>query len=265
MAKPPARTTGRQAAKAAPKAAPQQDVRMPGGPTPASAAATAPRPQGGFYSPSGDAPAADARAQVNSAIVDQAVPLEGGADSESVTADLAASPFASFLRANDRAPDPAVVTDAIALDGIDLPEGEESLEQAIARIRSVRKPLGTHSAKLAHPEIPGYKLHWFNHDAARLEEATGAGWAFVNDTDGKPKKRAVGKGREGGVMYAYLLKLPLVFWQEDMARKHAAAAERVDQLKARPFQAPPGSAQASDAMKFYSPTEGRDPLSVSKV
>jgi len=138
------------------------------------------------------------------------------------------------------------------------------LEADIARIRSLRRPLGSFSQKLALEPVPGYHQHWFNDVGARIDEAKANGWAHVLDAERKPIKRAVGVGRDNGVLYAYAMKLPQVFWQEDIDARHRDAAERVDQLKASPFQSKPGQAEASDAQKFYSPSSGVAPLEVRK-
>jgi hypothetical protein len=149
-----------------------------------------------------------------------------------------------------------------------VPQGEETLEQAIERIRRVRKPFeGSMVQKLALPEKPGYKTHWFNDVAGRIDEASTSGWAHrINPRDGKPYKRTVGSGRDNQALVGYAMILPMVFWQEEMDARHKIATDKVEGIKKRPAAAQPGQAQASDAGKFYSPHDARgmDPIHVTK-
>ena len=137
------------------------------------------------------------------------------------------------------------------------PQEGESLEQAIARIKGMRSPFGSHSLKLAMPTRPGYHRHWFNDVAGRIDEATTSGWANVKDQKtGQPLKRTVGSGRDGGALIAYAMEIPEVFWQEEMDARHKTATEKLESIKKNPFASKPGQAQASDKGKFYDPTEG---------
>lgn len=161
----------------------------------------------------------------------------------------------------------AVTVDPVVTAAPSEPQPTETIEQAIARIRAIRKPFaGAMSQKLALPKRNGYHRHWFNDIAGRIDEAVASGWAHViNPRDGKPTRRAVGTGRDNGVLYAYAMEIPNVFWQEEMDAKHAVAAGQIEGIKKRPAVVPPqGVAQASDAGKFYSPHDSRglDPISV---
>ena len=131
----------------------------------------------------------------------------------------------------------------------------EELAAEIARIREFRKPIGAYSQKLALPVRSGYHRHWFNDTAGRIEEAVNNGWAHVKGNDGKPISRCVGTGRDKGAMYAFAMEIPEVFWLEDMAAKNRAATEKMEGLKASPFQSKPGQAKAADSGKFYDPVE----------
>lgn len=145
------------------------------------------------------------------------------------------------------------------------PHDSETIEQAIARIRHVRQPFGVFTQKLALPKRTGYHRHWFNDVAGRIDEAKASGWSHVtNPSDGKPLRRVVGTGRDNGVLYAYAMEIPEVFWQEEMDGRHQAAQARIDAIKKNPFAAKPGQAQASDRGKFYDPGEasGTGPLQV---
>ena len=81
-------------------------------------------------------------------VLRQSVPIDGG------SADAMISP--------DR------ITDAE-----DSPPAD--IEADIARIRALRRPLGSFSQKLALNPIPGYHLHWFNDTGARIDEAKAKG------------------------------------------------------------------------------------------
>ena len=202
--------------------------RAAGAPAPASAAATAP-----FYAgeEGGAAPGAGSA-------------LAAAAATFTEQARLGAVPVDEHTTADEDTAGAAAATE------------RETLEQAIARIRSVRKPLGSFSQKLALEERRGYKRHWFNDSPGRVDEALANGWAHVLDKDKKPIRRCVGRGRDNGALFAYAMELPAVFWEEDMAAKHADASSRVEALKTRVAVAPKdGAAQASDKGKFYDPKE----------
>jgi len=146
---------------------------------------------------------------------------------------------------------PAPTADAQMSPQID----RKALAADIERIRKTRKPFGSMTQKLAYPQIPGYHIHWFSDDPGRVEEAENNGWAHVLDKTGQPVKRVVGRGRDGRALDGFLMKLPQIFWDEDMAYRHDAAQARIDEIKKAPFRAKPGQAQRSDAGKFYSPKE----------
>ena len=154
------------------------------------------------------------------------------------------------------------VTEGLTADHALAPNSEpnegETLEQAIARIRVMRKPFdGAMSQKLALPKRNGYHRHWFNDVAGRIDEALASGWAHVmNPRDGKPLKRVVGSGRDGKAQDAYAMELPEVFWQEEMDARHKVASDRIEAIKKNPFQSKPGQATPQDKGKFYDPTEG---------
>jgi len=219
-------------------ARPKAEPRLPGPPTPASAAATAP------YVP----------------------PVQPEPDADD-------SPLAAFARESPTRERPAPhpedtthldeeisadrVVAAASEDGVEA--GQETLEEAIARIGPNRKPLGTFSQKLAIPKRRGFHTHWFNDEGNRIPEALDAGWAH-RLREGKPIKRAVGQGRDKGVLWAFAMDLPLFFWEQDLAARHAFAESRMDALKTTPAVDGLGQAKKSDEGKFYSPRQ--DHLSV---
>jgi len=154
---------------------------------------------------------------------------------------------------------------AMPADTEGQPVDRNALLADIERIRKMRKPLGTHSQKLALPKRPGYKRHWFNDSPGRIEQAKANGWAHVKDSDGQPISRVVGAGRDNGALRAYAMELPEVFWLEDMAARHAEATAKVEAIKKSPFRAEQGTAKPSDRGKFYDPQEdGAGPLSVER-
>ena len=103
--------------------------------------------------------------------------------------------------------------------------------EEIDAIRANRQRLDGRVEKLKiHGTIPGYHLHIFNEDGARLEEAQRAGYAFVkrneiqavgrdvasfNTDPGENVRFTVGKRDNGNPMYGYLMKIPEEIFQED--------------------------------------------------
>lgn len=151
----------------------------------------------------------------------------------------------------DNQPDLTADADLQAKTG----DEREHLKSDIARIRGIRKPFGAFTQKLAIPQRPGYRRHWFSDEPGRVDEAASNGWAHVKDKDGKPVKRVVGRGRDGGPMYGFAMELPKIFWDEDMAAKHRVAQDRIDEIKKNPIRAKTGQSDRSDEGKFYSPKD----------
>jgi hypothetical protein len=247
MTRAPARKPA-PAAKAAPAAAPSRshhkapEPRLPGPPTPASAAATAPfvpliQPEAEDDSPLG---------RFVSAQPLRAAPGEHTPHDDDTTMM-----------------DDALSADQVIAAGAEesVETGQETLEEAIARIGVNRKPLGSFSQKLAIAKRRGFHTHWFNDEGNRIAEALDAGWAH-RLREGKPIKRAVGSGRDKGVLWAFAMDLPLFFWEQDLAVRHAFAESRMAALKASPAIDGAGNAQKSDEGKFYSPR--KDHLTVKE-
>lgn len=228
-----------------PQKATRNPSRAAGRVAPASAAAKA--PMAGFYSPDGNVPMSPLAAPVPESVEPQVRGFTGTVQDTAIAIERGGSA--------DRE-----VVERLAQDAVTDPN---DLAAEIARIRSIRKPIGAYSQKLALPERPGYKRHWFNDIAGRVEEAGANGWAHVKGSDEKPICRCVGTGRDKGAMYAYAMEIPMVFWVEDMNARNAAAKACTDGLKAQPFRAAPGTAQKSDSGKFYSPDDtGSAPLNI---
>lgn len=109
--------------------------------------------------------------------------------------------------------------------------------EEIDRIRENRQPLDGRVEKLkVYGAIPGYHLHIFNDDGARLDEAQRHGYAFVKRTEirnvgrdvasfntdpGENVRFVVGKRDNGNVMYGYLMKIPEEIFQEDQQTQEA--------------------------------------------
>lgn len=125
--------------------------------------------------------------------------------------------------------------------------------------RKRTRPFGSMTQKLALPERPYYKRHWFNDTPGRVQMARESGWTHVRDGD-EPIKRVVGSGRDGGALNAYAMEIPKEIYEEEAAARHAMAQAKVDEFKRNPFRAQAGAAQQSDVGKFYSPEA--DPLTV---
>lgn len=197
--------------------------RAAGAPVPASAAATAP-PVAAYV---------EIPRSALEGVKEQAVEVE-----ESLTADASLSP--QYTSEN--------------------PE-KDQLRAEIARIRKIRKPFGALTQKLALDKRYGYHRHWFNDQAGRVQEAEENGWSFIEGKDGKPLRRPVGMGRDNGVLYAYAMELPEVFWEEDMAARHAEAAAKLATTKG---VKPQGIAlKKEDSSNFYSPSGREDAVQVS--
>lgn len=232
---------------------PANQSRAAGQAAPASAAATPPRGEPGHE-------AAARAAQGFYSPEDEGAPPPAEAP----------SPLAAFVQTvretaipqgEDETLDESVARATLAPEIAD----PDDLEAEIRRIREIRKPLGAYQLKLALPKRHGYHRHWFNDVAGRIDDAVSNGWTFVRGKDGENLSRVVGAGRDGGALRAYAMEIPLVFWQEDMDARHAAAAEKVAALKASPFRAQPGTSKPADRGKFYDPQESdAGPISVVK-
>lgn len=210
----------------------------------------------GFYSPD---PVADPKAPVPKAAAPKAK-KPAVAKTKAPAAPKSALPHLQTMHVVQDEPD--MSADAGLGDRLG---DRDALQADIARIRAQRKPFGAFTQKLAYPARPGYHRHWFSDEPGRVDEAVSNGWAHVNDKDSKPVKRVVGRGRDGGAMYGFLMELPKVFWDEDMQAKNDAAQARVDEIKKSPFRAKPGQAQKSDQDKFYSAREEPVQMTQSSV
>lgn len=216
---------GDPAPKAPPRAATPKPAAKPATKAPAkkAAKAAAPAPKAAPKAP----PRARVAAQRShlSDVVDRAVPIAKDTD---VTADAGLN--------------------------VDVSERQQLLRD-IDRIRSMRKPFGSTTQKLALAQRSGYKRHWFSDEPGRVVEAEANGWTHILDK-GKPINRVVGRSREGGPLLGYAMEIPRIFWDEDKQRRIERASGRVEEIRKNPIRAEPGQAQASDRTAFYGPKEG---------
>ena len=259
MTQPPRRRAPR------PAAGPLNESRAAGAPTPPSAAASAPRP-GPMYDPGdsrmhGPGNPLEAAAQARQARPD---PIDAEREAR-------AREFSRLVAAGAVQPlnehhtvDASVAIQELIDDGeIELTDVEQ-LRADIERIRGLKRTHGGATQKLALPKRAGYHTHWFNDEGGRIDDAVANGWSHRLDREKRPLRRAVGTGRDKGVLYAFAMDLPELFWLEDMEARHEVAAARMDALKAAPFMAQKGQAKPSDRGKFYDPTETGSPLSIEK-
>jgi hypothetical protein len=140
---------------------------------------------------------------------------------------------------------------------------EIDLATAVQEIRAKRQAWGAGlQQKLALPIRRGYHRHWFNDSGNRIEDAKSSGWAHIKGSDGKPIERVVGTARSGQPLKAFAMELPEVLWLEDLDAKNKVAEDQIEQVRTKPFRAPPGAAQRSDAGKFYSVDDAAGPVGV---
>lgn len=86
--------------------------------------------------------------------------------------------------------------------------------------RPERIPFGSARQKLVATERPGYHRRWFNDDGRRIDDAKNAGYTFVTDTrTGEPTKSTVGVAKQGGGLVAFLMEIPIEFFNEDQSAK----------------------------------------------
>lgn len=110
---------------------------------------------------------------------------------------------------------------------------DPDLEQAPPRrvTRQTRKPFGSTDQKLAFPKRDGYHRHWFNDEPGRIYQAKEAGYDHVADSDGRPASRVVGVNKGGGPLLAYLMEIPVAWWNEDMERGQVQIDEKEKGIK----------------------------------
>lgn len=86
--------------------------------------------------------------------------------------------------------------------------------------RPERIPFGSARQKLAATTRAGYHRRYFNDEARRIDAAKAAGYTFVVDPrTGEPTKSVVGVAKQGGGLTAYLMEIPIEFFNEDQRAK----------------------------------------------
>ena len=111
--------------------------------------------------------------------------------------------------------------------------------------RKIRIPIDGRQMRLSVDfDIPGYRPYWANDEGMRITMMQQAGYEFVEKSEvglvNDPRETAVdnrvrrwvGKNTVGQPLYAYLMKIPLGFHEEDMRNMEARIAEVENQMKA---------------------------------
>lgn len=97
-----------------------------------------------------------------------------------------------------------------------------------ARANEKRRPFGVKVGRLAiFEDIPGYHLRWINDEPGRLNLADQSGYSFVSPeevgrapTESGRCVELVGLQRDNSTpMYAYLMKIPMEWYEEDKAAR----------------------------------------------
>ena len=112
-----------------------------------------------------------------------------------------------------------------------------------------RKPFGAMEQKLAYPEREGFHRHWFNDTPGRIQRAQEAGYNHVQDSDGKNVQRNVGVAEGGGALVAFLMEIPLEWYQEDMKLQQDQRDETENAIKRGQFESKEGDGR-------YIPSQG---------
>lgn len=105
---------------------------------------------------------------------------------------------------------------------------EDDVIEPKKRERPQRMPFGSPRQKLSVRPIEGFHLHWVNDSPGRVDEATAGGYEFVGENEiavagqarqssdlGTRVKRLVGRGEDGNAQFAYLMKIPLEWYEQD--------------------------------------------------
>lgn len=122
---------------------------------------------------------------------------------------------------------------------------------------SERKPFGVAEQQLAWPEIPGFRLYWFNDVPGRIERAKRAGYDHVNDQDGTAVSRIVGINPQApGGLKSYLMKMPIEWYEQDRAKTEELEQRTMQQIQS-------GNLQNAAVQNGYMPT-GRTKITASQ-
>lgn len=142
----------------------------------------------------------------------------------------------------------------VAPDHASDPEGYAAY---VAALNAKRVPFGSFQQKLAYPKREGYYRYWFNDEPGRVQQATDAGYTHVKDqSTGAQVKRVVGKSDAGGALYAYLMEIPTVIWEEDMQAQRRQTDETEAAIKRSKAIVANAKEAAEDQGAFYVPGGG---------
>jgi hypothetical protein len=107
--------------------------------------------------------------------------------------------------------------------------------------RRARVPLGIKQANLAASARAGYQRRWVNDTPGRLQQAEQGGYTFVSEdptaksTDlGKHTSRIVGTKEDGTAMQAFLMEIPVEWYEEDQSAKQKPLDDFEAALKGKP-------------------------------
>ena len=119
-----------------------------------------------------------------------------------------------------------------------------------ARRQRERKPFGALEQRMVAPQRPGYYRYWFNDDPGRIVRAKEAGYEHVMDDDnGQPISRVVGRSAQHGGLLAYLMEIPQTWYDEDMAAQQAERDAKMREIRE-------GKLGAAREDNRYVPTQG---------
>ena len=127
---------------------------------------------------------------------------------------------------------------------------EEKEESREPEGRKARVPLGTPKQRLAAPVRPGFVRRWVNDVPGRIQHAIDGGYTHVrekapDDDSGRANYRSavVGTKQDGSALTAYLMEIPLKFYQEDQKTNQAelSPTEKISQGLAKGLFTKPGA------------------------
>ena len=124
--------------------------------------------------------------------------------------------------------------------GVPSDDGAPEAAAPRRRHRGNRRPFGSREQKLAYPDRQGYHRHWFNDDPGRIERAKEAGYEQVHDDKGKPVSCVVGTARGGGALVAFLMEIPLEWYQEDRDDQDSVVHDLMGQIRKGEYEKPSG-------------------------
>ena len=124
--------------------------------------------------------------------------------------------------------------------------------------RRKRVPLGAPVYKLDAPAREGYHRHWINDTPGRLAKAQQGDYTFVTDPDDEMNKSdpgaktsvIVGVHPDGSPMRAYLMEIPLEYYEEDQKAEQA----QIDKFDAELRRGTVRGADAQDSGAYYLPS-----------